>query len=97
MSDGRRLISQLKDHVIACMRADPECATGATGLGNTDIEALCDLELHLDSQDHYLTYSILQSLVVDGRIEQIRWPTSPTRPKYRLRDAPNTVAAPSDP
>jgi hypothetical protein len=84
-SQGHALIEALKTYVLGKMREEPECAAWANGLGNTDIEAMCDLALNLDSQDHYLSYSILQCLVRDGSVEQIRWPSSPRRPKYGLR------------
>jgi hypothetical protein len=85
MSKGPALIMQLKEYILEKMRAEPMCAESARGLGNNDLEDLCDLELHLDSQDHYLTYSLLASLVKDGIVEQVRWPETPRRPKYRLK------------
>jgi len=85
MSLGKALVDQLQQHVLDVMRGTPACALGEHGLGNNELEELCGLSLHLESQDHYLTYSILQSLVAAGKIEQIRWPQAPTRPKYRLR------------
>ena len=87
MSRGSELLAQLKDHVVEQMRREPACAPEATGLGNNQLEELCELGLHLDAQDHYLMYSILHALVKEGRVEQVRWPNAPTRPKYRLRQA----------
>ena len=67
------------------MRREPECATGSRGLGNVELERLCDLELHLDAQDHYVSYSLLHSLMQDGLVEKVQWPDQPRRPKFRLR------------
>lgn len=67
------------------MRTESACSPDSPGLGNVEIEELCDLALHLDAQDHYLTYSLLCSLVKDSLIERIVWRQSPRRPKYRFR------------
>lgn len=85
MSTGPELIEILKQHVIDTMLRTADCAKGAPGLGNIEIEELSGLALRLESQDHYLTYSLLQALIKDGRVEQIRHPNAPRRPKYRLR------------
>jgi hypothetical protein len=85
MSGGKTIIQVLKNHVADTMRQEPTCAPGARGLGNIELEALCNLELNLDSQDHYLTYSLLHALVKDGIVEQVRWPDDARHPKYRLR------------
>jgi hypothetical protein len=84
MSRGVQLIRDLKAHVTTCMLAEPLCQPGENGLGNNEIEAMCDLKLELPSQDHYLTYSILQALILDGVVQRVRHPESPKRPKYRL-------------
>jgi hypothetical protein len=57
MATGKALIRALKDHILNVMRAESECAPRGPGLGNVELEKLCDLELHLDAQDHYLMYS----------------------------------------
>ena len=85
MATGKALIRALKDHILNVMRAESECAPGGPGLGNVELEKLGDLELHLDAQDHYLTYSLLHSLK-DGVVEQVRRPDKPRSPKYRLRN-----------
>jgi hypothetical protein len=87
MSEGRSIVTRLKEHVLEQMREEPKCAFDGAGLGNIEIETMCDLALGLDSQDHYLTYSLLHSLIKDGVVEQIRWPESQRHPKYRLRTA----------
>ncbi len=84
VSDGARLVALLKRHVLNQMRSDPACHPGGVGLGNIDIEEVCGLALHLKSQDHYLTYSLLCSLINDGFVERVEWPERPRRPKYRL-------------
>lgn len=83
-SGGPALLSALKRHVIETMLNEPACAPSATGLSNVEIEELSGLALSLDSQDHFLTYSILHSLMKEGAVEQVRYPASPRRPKYRL-------------
>ena len=84
MQDGKALIKAIEGHILERMRQEPECRPSARGLGGIELEKLCDLELHLDVQDHWLTYSLLHSLIQDGRVEQVRWPEHPRRPKYRL-------------
>ena len=84
MTRGSEIINGLKDLVLAEMRSHPSCEPESAGLGNVDIEKICGLELDLQSQDHYLCYSILHSLIADGLVEMKRWPSSPRRPKYRL-------------
>lgn len=84
MSQGSEIINMLKQLVLSKMRSNPSCEPESAGLGNVEIEQVCELELHLQSQDHYLCYSILHSLIADGLVEKRRWPSSPRRPKYRL-------------
>jgi hypothetical protein len=84
MSEGLDMIAALKGHVLSCMRGDNDCQPEARGLGNIEIEHLCDLALALESQDHYLTYSVLHALIADGLVEKVRWPDAPRNPKYRL-------------
>ena len=89
MNDGQRLIVELKHHTVELMSADPACRPEATGLGNVEIERPCGLALHLVSQDHYLTYSLLCSLLKDGIIERVVTAKSPRRPKYGLPATPS--------
>jgi hypothetical protein len=63
------------------MVAQNECAPDGIGLRNSEIETLCDLSLHLEKQDSYITYSILMSMVRDGRVEKIG---EFRKPRYRL-------------
>ncbi len=85
MPTGPDLIETLKQHVIDTMLHNADCSKDGGGLGNIEIEELSGLALRLPSQDHYLTYSLLQALIKDGRVEQLRHPNAPRRPKYRLR------------
>lgn len=82
-SIGKYLIQQLQDHVLKVMRAQPDCSVSGIGLRNSDLEYLCDLALHLENQDSYLTYSILMSLIKDGRVEKIG---EYRKPRYRLNE-----------
>lgn len=80
MSEGRALITHLKQHILSRLSAEADCQPDAVGLGNVEVERLCELELHLDSQDHYLTYSLLCSLIKDGLVERIKWAKQPEAP-----------------
>lgn len=86
MSEGKRLVASLKRYIVEQMTSEPACGAAAPGLGSNEIEELCDLALNLDSQDHYLTRSLLRSLVKDSIIERVVWLNKPKRPKYRLRE-----------
>jgi hypothetical protein len=74
MSTGKAIIEQLKQLIVDQMQHEPACAPTGKGLGNNELEELCDLALHLDSQDHYLTYSILQAFPPDQNIDFARRP-----------------------
>ena len=80
-SIGKYLIQQLQDHILKVMRSQPDCSASGIGLRNSELEYLCDLALHLEKQDSYLTYSILMSLIKDGRVEKIG---EYRKPRYRL-------------
>jgi hypothetical protein len=83
MTKGSDLVAQIKQHVVDNMRAEAACVPGRESPTNVEIEELCDLALHLRSQDSYLTYSPLHSLINDGVVEKVVLPRK--RPKYRLR------------
>lgn len=85
LNGGASLVHALKDHVLHTMQSDPTCHPEGRGLGNVELERLCGLELSLPSQDHYLTYSILQALILDGLVESVRHDDAPRNPKYRLK------------
>lgn len=80
-SIGKYLISRLQEHLLDVMLAQPDCAKSGPGLRNSELEFLSDLALNLEKQDCYLTYSILMSLVKDGRVEKIG---EFRKPRYRL-------------
>ncbi len=84
MARGQELIDQCKKHVLEAMRAFPECRpqTG-TGLGNRAIEDAAGFALELGGQDGWFTWSLLASLVQDGKIEVV--PGTERRRRFRLR------------
>lgn len=82
---GEELIAELKRHVIQSMSRDPRGQQGGEGLGNVEIERLAGLEVPLDrppnkSQEHWLTWTIVQRLVADGIVEIVHSPKT----RYRL-------------
>lgn len=82
---GRVLIEQLKQQVLGALTLDEHGLPGGKGLGNAEIERFAGLEVPLDrppnkKQEHWLTWTIIQRLAADGRVEPIRAP----RTKYRL-------------
>ena len=68
---GSELVEQCKTHLIDTMRHLEDCQPGAPGLGNRAIEVEAGFELDLPGYDSYFTWSLLKSLVNEGRIEQI--------------------------
>lgn len=82
MASGPDLITALKHHVIETMRRLPDCAPNGDGAGNREIEEASGLALELDSQDGYLTWSVLQALVREGIVEVI--PDRRGRRRYRF-------------
>lgn len=79
-AEGQELVTKLKEHVFKVLAQLPECHPNRQGLGNAEIERRAGLALHLDKQDHWLSWSILKVLEREGRVESI---TSPSR--WRLR------------
>lgn len=85
MSDGRRLIQTCKDHILSVMRGMPECQSGVgTGAGYRLIEDVADLDLGLEGQNGWMTWSLLIAMVQDGAIEVV--PGTEKRRRYRVRD-----------
>ena len=72
MASGPELIATLKQHVLQTMRGMPDCAANGEGAGNREIEEASGLALKIESQDGYLTWSVLQALARDGLVEVIR-------------------------
>ena len=66
---GNELIEQLKHHVLATMRAQPECAPKWPGQRNKDIETAAGFALDLPRQDGWLTRSLLMALVREKKIQ----------------------------
>ncbi len=64
------------------MAALPECAPGGRGLGNTAIEQAAEFALDLPRANNWFTWSLLVSLVMDGKVEAVD-PTKRNK-KYRL-------------
>jgi hypothetical protein len=82
MASGQALIALCKAHLIETMQALPECAPDGPGLGNKAIEEASGFALQLPRADNWFTWSLLVSLVLDGRVEA----TQPGKrnKKYRL-------------
>jgi hypothetical protein len=68
-STGKRLIRELKSHVLQCMRGIQECEAGGEGVRYRVIQDLADLGLELPAHDGWLTWSILAALAKDGQVE----------------------------
>jgi hypothetical protein len=90
MIKGRRLITELKSHVIETLSKDPRGQSNGEGLGNSEIERLAGLEVPLNrppskKQEHWLTWTIVQRLVADGVVE----PIQDKKTRYRLRSIPH--------
>ncbi|HCF99017.1 MAG TPA: hypothetical protein DEV93_00570 [Chloroflexi bacterium] len=84
MQRGKQLLVACKQHVLDTMQRMPECVPGiGRGAGNTDIQEAADLGLHLDRQDGWFTWSLLVSLINDGRVEVV--PGTERRRRFRLR------------
>jgi hypothetical protein len=69
---GRRLIKDLKEHVISVIEGINECEPGNLGVSSREIEDLAGLALELPSQNGWLTWSVLSSLNQDGLVEAVR-------------------------
>ena len=78
---GEWLIEGCKQHLLDVMESLDECRPGAPGGRNSDIERVAGFELELVEQKGWLTWTVLNGLVADGRIEAVREGRSR---KYRL-------------
>ncbi len=76
MSRGSELIDQLKDHVLATMRSLPECGPGGEGARRSEIEKLADLDLDLKKSKGWLTWTLLERLILDGQVEESGYRTT---------------------
>ena len=82
MASGQALIDLCKTHLLETMRTLPECAPNGPGLGNKALEEAAGFALHLPAKDNWFTWSLLFSLILDGKVEIAH--TGKSRPKYRL-------------
>ena len=69
---GRNMIQGLKAHVLQTMDGIDECNPDGQGITYRVIQDLAGLELELPAHDGWLTWSILASLVQDGKVEALR-------------------------
>jgi hypothetical protein len=80
---GDDILDHAKRHVLAAMAQMPECKWGdGTGAGSRTIEEAAELDLGLKAHNGWFTWSILMSLLQDGRIETV---PSRGRRKFRLK------------
>lgn len=79
--DGKQLLERCKNHLIGAMRSLPDCQPYSRGAGAKEIEKAAGFELHLERQDNWLKWSLLQRMGRDGMIEIV--PSG--RARYRLR------------
>ena len=71
-TEGEKLIARCKQHILAAMQGLPERAPNWAGLRSKEIEREAGLALNLPEQDGWLTWSILMSLVSDGKAQVLR-------------------------
>ena len=71
-SQGNALVEKCKGHVLATMRALPECAPSGPGLRNKDLERAAGLGLNLSQHDGWLCWSLLMVLVDEGKVDVVR-------------------------
>ena len=69
---GQKLIQSLKAHVLQTMDGIDECNPNGKGVIYRVIQDLAGLELELPAHDGWLTWSILSSLVQDGKVNALR-------------------------
>jgi len=78
---GDEILEGAKSHVLAAMAKMPECQWAeGTGAGSRTIEEVAELDLGLKAQNGWFTWSLLMSLLQDGRIE-----TTPSRGRRKFR------------
>lgn len=83
MSEGKAIISQLKQHIINTMEGMPECKRIiGQGAFNSSIEEIADLNLNLERHNGWLCWSILVDMQRDGLIEIV--PGTEKRRRWRL-------------
>ncbi|MCC6382505.1 MAG: hypothetical protein IT304_08340 [Dehalococcoidia bacterium] len=72
MSTGQTPIASCEDHLLATLRALPECAPDGRGLGQKAPEEATGFELNLPEYDGYFTWSLLAALTVHERVEALQ-------------------------
>ncbi len=72
IDSGRKLITNLQQHVIRAMKTIEECQPNQAGVRYRAIEAAAGLGLDLEARNGWLTWSILASLAADGSVEAVR-------------------------
>ena len=85
---GHALIDELKEHILTTFSRDPRGSSNGSGLSAIEIERLCGLGIQLDraserKQEHWITWTILQSLVADGLV----MPIYSDKTRYRRRNS----------
>ena len=80
---GGKLVAECKQHLLAVMSGIPECSPDGSGARNADIELAAGLGLDLPVQNRWLTWSLLSSLELEGRVEVLKVGQSGHR-RYRL-------------
>ena len=71
-SKGKRLLEDLKFHILDAMKSIGECQPNGSGCSYKDIQDLAGLNLDLPAQDGWLTWSVLASLAQEGKVESLR-------------------------
>jgi len=69
---GRRLMLELKRHVLRAMQQIGDCNQRGEGASYRVIQDLAGLRLDLPAHDGWLTWSLLASLVQDGQVDVVR-------------------------
>jgi hypothetical protein len=70
---GDEILQLAKEHVLQTMSTMPECRkTFGDGAGSRLIEQKGDLDLLLRAQNGWLTWSLLMSLLQEGRVELVQ-------------------------
>jgi len=71
-NQGAALVERCKGHVLATMRALPECAPGGSGLKNKALGRAAGFGLNLRQHDGWLCWSLLTALAEEGKVEVVR-------------------------
>ena len=78
---GKRLIRDLRRHVVHVMSGLAECRPGGSGASQAFIEDQSGIKVDLPKQRRWVIWTLLHSLQQDGSAENIG---SPGRPLWRL-------------